>query len=285
MGRVHALSMEYAVIRVEQRLSQSREAQQWPADYKDMYSKSFIEKEGYDLATFQAEYINIIPASWMAISITLSESHEEIFICKMRAGQTPFVLRLPLDRHSSELECDKEGFGFDQGKAELQDIIALANRSTHGAKELSRKGAKTEWWEARNTLDARLKDLLNNIQTLWLGGFRGIFSQEHRSPDLLSRLQQSLQNILDKYLPSRQKLGKRHQSSRITLDSRVLELFVGLGLPSESNDVDEPLMDLVNFVVDILQFNGERNAYDEVDFDSVWRVCEAFTLLCHADLV
>ncbi|KAK4691901.1 separase, partial [Lecanoromycetidae sp. Uapishka_2] len=187
----------------------------------------------------------------------------------MRACQTPFVLRLPLDRHSSELECDEEKFGFDQGKAELQDIISLANRSTHGAEELSHKGAKTEWWEARNTLDARLKDLLNNIQTIWLGGFKGILSQEHQDPDLLSRFQQSLQNILDKHLPSRQKSGKGHQSSRVTLDSRVLELFVGLGPPSECNDVDEPLMDLLYFVVDILQFSGERNAYDEVDFDSI----------------
>ena len=46
-------------------------------------------------------------------------------------------------------------------------------------------------------------------------------------------------------------------------------MFVSLGCPSESNDVDEPLMDLLYFVVDILQFNGERNAYDEIDFDSV----------------
>ena len=55
----------------------------------------------------------------------------------------------------------------------------------------------------------------------------------------------------------------------MALDLRVLELFVGLGNPSDSNDLDEPLMDLLYFVVDILQFNGERNAYDEIDFDSV----------------
>jgi separase len=29
----------------------------------------------------------------------------------------------------------------------------------------------------------------------------------------------------------------------------------------------DTLMDLLYFVVDILQFQGERNAYDEIDFD------------------
>jgi len=268
------MGKESAVIQVERQLSQVRDANQWPAERAFEYHESCFPTEDFELATFQAEYIDIIPASWTAISITLSESHEDILICKIRAGQTPFILRLPLDRHSSELECDEEGFGFDQGKAELQDIILLANRSTHEAEELSHKGAKTEWWEARNALDARLKDLLTNIQAMWLGGFKGIFSQDHQKPDLLSRFQQSLQNILDRHLPSRQKSGKGPQSSHIALDSRVLELFVGLGPPSESNDVDEPLMDLLYFVVDILQFNGERNAYDEVDFDSVRGLAE-----------
>ena len=86
---------------------------------------------------------------------------------------------------------------------------------------------------------------------------------------LLARLQQSLQNILDKYLPSRRKAGRANQTPRTTFDLQILELFAALGNPSETNDVDDSLMDLLYFVVDILQFNGERNAYDEVDFDSV----------------
>ena len=74
---------------------------------------------------------------------------------------------------------------------------------------------------------------------------------------------------MDTHLPSRQGPTKAKQSTRVNLDPRVLELFVGLGAPSEENDVDEQLMDLLYFVVDILQFNKERNAYDEIDFDAV----------------
>ena len=56
---------------------------------------------------------------------------------------------------------------------------------------------------------------------------------------------------------------------RTLLESRVLELFIALGVPAEQNDLDEALMDLLYFVIDILQFHGERNAYDEIDFDAV----------------
>jgi separase len=47
-------------------------------------------------------------------------------------------------------------------------------------------------------------------------------------------------------------------------------LFIGLGdATNEELDLDEALMDLIYFVVDILHFNGERNAYDEIDFDAM----------------
>ena len=217
---------------------------------------------------FQAEYIDIIPSSWSVISISLSENRDELHLSKLQSGQTPFIVTIPLNRQNAR-DADEEVFGFEQGKSELLDIIDLANYSTHNAQDMSRKGAKTEWWEARAALDARLKDLLVNIENIWLGGFRGLFNQEPARNDLLSRFQQSFCNILNKHLPSRQRSGKTTKASRVNLDPRVLELFVGLGNPNEEDELDEPLLDLLYFVIDILQFHGERNAYDEIDFDSV----------------
>ena len=262
------MDRECASIRVERALLRIKDAHQWPADFDSENSEVSVQSNR-DWTVFQEELIDIMPPSWTAISITLTDTHEELLICKIRSGQTPFVLRLPLGRQKESLDMDDEGFSFDQGRAELRQIISLANRSTHGAEELSHKGAKTAWWEARQTLDARLQDLLHNMETIWFGGFKGVFSQDCLDGDLLLRLQKSLQSIFDKHLPSRQKSGKGRQSSRVALDLRVMELFVGLGAPSEVNDIDEPLLDLLYFAVDILQFNGERNAYDEVDFDSV----------------
>lgn len=255
-------------IEVERQLSLTKSTYHWPENDTFEIHDAMRPNTAIEFVTFQAEYIDIIPSNWTVISMTLTESREEFLICKIRAGQSPFILRLPLTRHNS-MESDDETFGFDQGRAELQEIILSANQSTHGAQHLSQKGAKTQWWDARTALDARLKDLLDNIEGIWLGGFKSVFSHDIQDSNLLARFQQSLQNILDKHLPSRQKSGRGTQSSRVIFDQSVLELFVGLGSLSESNDLDEPLMDLLYFVVDIMQFNGERNAYDEVDFDAV----------------
>lgn len=221
-------------------------------------------------ARFQKEYIDIIPSSWKVISIMLSESRKELVLAQFEAGHGPFILRVPLERNNSR-DADEEVFGFDQGKAELMDIIDLANTSAHGGRDVSGREAKLAWWAERDELNIRLKEHLDNVEKVWLGGFKGIFSQHTRRPDLLARFQKSFHNTLEKHLPSRQTTGKRRKASpRVTLDPRILELFVGVGDPfSEECDLDEPLTDLLYFVVDILQFHGERNAYDEIDFDSM----------------
>ncbi|KAG9247297.1 peptidase family C50-domain-containing protein [Calycina marina] len=240
----------------------------WPsAGFPDSKRLSLGAKD--DMSRFQKDYIDIIPNNWTAVSISLSDSRNELSITRFQAGQSPFVLRLPLGRNNS-IDADEEVFGFEQGRAELREILELANESSHSARDMNTSECKEDWWEEREALDSRLRDLLENIEKVWLGGFSGIFSQRVRRTDLLARFQKSFTNILDKHLPSRQKNGKRSISPRVTLDSRILELFIGLGDASaEECDFSEPLNDLLYFVVDVLQFHGELNAYAEIDFDSI----------------
>ncbi|KAH0538675.1 hypothetical protein FGG08_004750 [Glutinoglossum americanum] len=244
----------------------AQEGLKWPT----LDTNNPIKDLGFpDFSQFQKEYVDIIPSAWTAISVSLSENRDELYISKLQAGLSPFVLRLPLCRHNSR-DADEEVFNFSQGHAELCEIIDLANFSTRDARDMTRSGAKSEWWAEREALDARLRDLLFNIESIWLGGFRGIFCQYPRQPELLSRFRSSFQKILDKHLPSRQRMGKRSKTGCLNLDPRILELFIGLGNPSEAKcDLDEPLTDLLYFVVDVLQFHGERNAYDEIDFDAI----------------
>lgn len=238
-----------------------------------------------DLAKFQREYIDVIPKAWTAISVSLSENKHDLCITRLQAGHTPFVIRLPLERASSR-DADTEVLNFEQGRAELHEVIRLANETCHDKRDMSVKGAKAGWWADRAAIDNRMRELLENIERDWLGGFRGIFSQHQRRPDLLARFQKSFQNVLDKHLPSRRQVrGKKARGAavstaapKITLDSRILELFIGLGdATKEDCDFDDALTDLLYFVVDILQFHGERNAYDEVDFDAM--VVETFDAL------
>ena len=266
IGRTSATNKQHQALCMERQISLTRNPENWLAN--DVVLTQPHQLIPGDLASFQSQYLDIIPSSWTVFSLTLSDSRDEIRITKFRPHHGPFILNLPLGRRSQD--GDEEPFGFEQGKAELRDIVTLANFSTHDAPDTSRKGARTAWWEARAALDARLKDLLVNIESIWFGGFRGVFGHNVGSLDLLSRFQQSLNNILDKHLPSRQKQTKAKESDQVTLDLHVLELFVTLGNPNE-REIDEELLDLLYFVIDILQFHGERNAYDEVDFDAVSR--------------
>lgn len=227
-----------------------------------------------DMARLQTNYIELLPKTWSVISMSLSDNHHDLYITKFQSGHAPFVLRLPLERGNSR-DADLDIFTFAHGQAELLDIIKHANETCHSAKDFTVKAERTAWWDEREVLDTRLKELLNTVESTWLGGFKGVFSQHQRRPDLLARFQKSFQKILDGCLPSRNNRAGRGKKTAakppgITLDSRILDLFIGLGDPSEpSCDFDEALNDLLYFVVDILQFHGERNAYDEIDFDAM----------------
>ncbi|RYO74725.1 hypothetical protein DL763_011339 [Monosporascus cannonballus] len=234
-----------------------------------------------DMNRFQRDYVDVIPKSWNVVSVSLSDNKHDLCITKLQAGHSPFAIRLPLERASSR-DADSEVFTFQQGRSELLDIITQANRTCHDARDMSHKEAKSAWWAEREELDERLKELAGNIEQTWLGGFKGIFTQHHKRSDLLAQFQKSFLNILDKHLPSRRQVrGKRAKAApipKINLDPRIMDLFIGLGdATAPECDLDEPLNDLLYFVVDILQFHGERNAYDEIDFDAM--VVETFDAL------
>lgn len=231
---------------------------------------AILERACIDPASFQANYVDIIPPSWNVVSVSLGDDRDELVISKLQSGQTPFFLRLPLNRSSAQDE-DGEDFSFDHAKEELRDIIKLADDSCHDARNRKEKKDKKEWWAEREQLDRRLQEFLQNVERVWFGGFRGIFSQGGIPTEPLARFSKSLQSILDKHLPSRQKHSKS-KVAKTQLHSRVLELFVALGEPTDDSELEDAVMDLLYFVVDILQFQGERNAYDEIDFDMVSQI-------------
>ncbi|KAL5390898.1 hypothetical protein DPSP01_001397 [Paraphaeosphaeria sporulosa] len=255
----HALALAQDSVEVDQEVMSREVCLQWP---KLTGKQRFIASP----TDFQHDYIDIIPETWCVVSLALSEEQDELYITRYQRNTSPFVLRLPLARHSSR-DLDEEEFTFADGKRELEEIIELSDFTTRNAKDLTSREGRRQWWEDREALDVKLRELLLNIEKIWLGGFRGIFSDHVHQPGLLARFRKSFDNILDRHLPSRQKRG---QQKRPNLDPRVLELFIGLGDASNPDlDLDEALTDLIYFVVDILQFNGEPNAYDEIDFDSM----------------
>lgn len=211
--------------------------------------------------------MSLLPDSWSIVSIGLSEDRTELSVSRIMRERSPFVVRIPLSRPDPS-EGGSEELDFDSAKAEIQTLISSANTTAHDPRGSSvNKAVRRAWYADRQALDHQIANLLDNIENVWFGGFRGLLSASVPDEIQLLKFGQCLSLALDRHLPSRQKASKL-ANQRIELHSHVLELFVALGHPSEV-ELDDAIMDLLYFVVDILQFNGERNAYDEIDFDAM----------------
>ncbi|OJJ44901.1 hypothetical protein ASPZODRAFT_160438 [Penicilliopsis zonata CBS 506.65] len=262
-GRIGAFARERMAIEIDKQLADFSDPLLWVNS-----QATGTQADTNISADFNQKYIEILPENWNVLSLSLSADRSEFVVSKLCKGRSPFLLRLPLKRGNSEDgdEEEEEQFLFSDGREEMQEIIKLANKSAHDAKAQTDKQSKKEWWKIRESVDRRLENLLENIENVWFGGFRGVFSPAPLQTVHLSRFAASFHNILDKHLPSRRK-GGRNVNAKLTLHQNVLELFTGLKDLVEHKDPEECLMDLLYFVVDILQFQGERNAYDEIDFD------------------
>ncbi|KAL8830112.1 MAG: hypothetical protein Q9191_001615 [Dirinaria sp. TL-2023a] len=266
IGRLVAAVREKSAIQMERQLLLHDNAIGWPTDSED-YSQCCPTGLLSDSSAFREQFWGMMPESWTVIAMSSSISGNEIRLVKLQPGREPFALAIPLERRSSQ-QADGETFNLGQARAEIQDIINLANYSSQSTPDTARKGAKAEWWEARAALDGRIKNLLLDIENTWFGGFRGVFRPAIDEEYLFLRFERTFESVLDRHLPSRQKQAKNSKAQKVNVDRHVLELFTALGNPNDT-DLDEDLTDLLYFVTDILQFHGERNAYDEIDFDSI----------------
>lgn len=253
--------------KVNNAVSQSMSVSDWPMNPCD------DSVNVPSLHDYQADLINVLPTEWLVVSLTLSDDHNYLYINRYQTSQSPFTVRIPISRQQTD-ESSEESLTFAEARTELYGIIRSSDDTIQlgrdGDIDMKAKSSKSQWWAEREALDSRLKDLLTNMETMWLGGFRGILSPHAVSLPLLARFQQSFMNILEKHLPSRQGQHRKTAANRVELNTKVFELFVGLGAPSDQkNDPEEALTDLLYFVMDILQFRGEANAYDEIDFDAV----------------
>lgn len=210
------------------------------------------------------QQLNNLPASWSVVSLTLTEDNGELLLSKIIAGRDPFVVRIPLRRSNEGDGIDE--FSFEDARSSMKEIIEAANSSCHDTRGTSDKATRAQWHGDRERLDGRLESLLGDIERIWLGGFRGALSPQAFGAEKIRQFGRLLTQSLNKNLPSRQKGSM--EDGRVEVHEHILELFLGLGNPDE-DDLDDSVMDLLYFVVDILQFSGECNAYDEIDWDAI----------------
>ncbi|RMZ84612.1 hypothetical protein DV737_g1117, partial [Chaetothyriales sp. CBS 132003] len=213
-----------------------------------------------------SEFVNALPSTWRIVSIGISHDQNELILSKTSAGVSPFLIRVPLARVGFD-DLEAHDFTLESAHDQLTDIISRADANTHDPRGQGDKATRKGWYAEREALDEEMGCLLKNMEDLWLGGFKGLLSPYTTESSLLARFGQSLNQALDKHLPSRQKAAKRG-SMTFDLHARVLELFVSLKL-EETAEFEDAITDLLYFVVDMLNFYGEPNAVDEIDFDGL----------------
>ena len=244
----------------EQATAEREQVERWPDVANDVCMPNLPSPTAADV-------LGLLPPSWTIVSIDLSQDQTEFLVAKISATRSPFVMRIPLTRPDLA-EDENNELDFAATKAELLDIIHGANTTAHDLRGRSAdKSTRKVWFAEREALDSRFQALLANMENIWLGGFRGLLSGRQVDDLVLSRFEHCLSQTLDKHLPSRQR-SARSLRPKVVLHAHVLELFVTLGHPEEA-ELEDAITDLLYFVVDVLQFNGEPNAYDEIDFDAM----------------
>ena len=206
--------------------------------------------------------------SYNVISVDICPVTHHLLLTKIESNTNRHThLRLPLNRTNSR-DLDALHFTFTDASEELKSIIEESNNSTSldVTTNINTKEERKNWWELRYKLDERMKTLLENIEACWFSGFRGFLDQEIIDNELLNDFKKNFYQILHQNLPTRKQFG--NPSMFIQIEDWILELLVKLDL--EDENIFTMLEDLIYFILDILLFHGEENAYDELDINVIF---------------
>ncbi|ORZ11265.1 peptidase family C50-domain-containing protein [Lobosporangium transversale] len=177
-----------------------------------------------------------------------------LYVNRMRAGATPLVLRLPLNR-GYQREDDHQNLGFEtlaQTSSKQHSAATSSVKFAQAPMELTRE-AKAEWWRQRQRLDERLYTLLCLIQDQWLGGLKGII-QSHNTPvneENLMNFKRALEWIMSQAVHSMSTASTGAEAGTPDQDESTAASSKDSILQLEIN-----LKDLIYFLLDAYLYNG-----------------------------
>jgi separase len=129
------------------------------------------KSESMDPTALASPLVDELPNNWTVVNISVTDDKTTLLISRQRPRREPLVFCLPLDRQGRR-DSEEENLSFEKTLEEFEDIISSSDRSTKNAYLATDKESRANWWAERSQLDARLKDLLDNIEFCWLGAFK-----------------------------------------------------------------------------------------------------------------
>ncbi|KAJ7173997.1 cysteine peptidase C50 [Mycena crocata] len=242
--------------------------------------RSKYQSQAPDISTLSASQMLGVPQNWTIVHISVTDDKSTLFVTRQHGGDAkpPLVFCVPLKGRRDD--DDDEHLTFEDALREFGDIVKLSDEGTRGAVHIKDEPeARARWWKERTALDARMCDLLENIEFCWLGAFKTILSpRTNLTAAAISDLRGQFDKVFHRGLRFQDKkvkprpvgTHKRLPSesqipSKVALDDVLLECFSTLSPKCR----DEELEDLVFFILDLYQFHGVPVAIAEVDIDQV----------------
>ncbi|KAL9542009.1 hypothetical protein MBANPS3_008825 [Mucor bainieri] len=184
----------------------------WLQGHLKTLQELYQEEADLDDASFQAKFVDILPSHWTVCSLSLDAVRGDLYAVQLRANEPPFAVKLPLDRASQRpgnndndntAAAAAAAVPYADAVKELRAIIQGSDETITDSVNCSHAGEIEAWWNKRKSLDARLKKLLDSVETQWFSGFKGLLTgrcQEYREE--LVKFQKAINDITFKTVQS-----------------------------------------------------------------------------------
>ncbi|GAN04654.1 conserved hypothetical protein [Mucor ambiguus] len=225
---------------------------------QDLYQ----EESELDDTSFQAKFVDILPSHWTVCSLSLDVVHGDLYAVQLRAKELPFAVKLPLDRASqrpgNEAAVSYDAVQYADAEKELRAIIQGSDETITDSANCNHAGEIEAWWNKRKSLDARLKKLLDNMETQWFSGFKGLLTgrcQEYKEE--LVKFQKAMNEITFKTVNS-----LVATKLKVELSLAFCRVVVRLGRHPPQRDLE----DVAYFALSCYEAQNIQIDYTKIDF-------------------
>lgn len=153
------------------------EESDWLAAHLTSLNAAYTEEHELDDKEFQEKFVDILPDNWTVCSITMDTSTNHMCIGRLRSGQTPLVVKVPLQR-GAHRALQMETASLEEVINDLNDIIHQSDDTIKNSDMYARERNAGQWWQIRTQLDRRLRRLLELVEEKWFGGFKVLTSSK-----------------------------------------------------------------------------------------------------------
>ncbi|RKO91964.1 peptidase family C50-domain-containing protein [Blyttiomyces helicus] len=220
-------------------------------------------------ATFQRDAIDSLPDHIVAVSLSVDREAGDMYVTRLACGVVPVVMRLPLKRQALR-EGEEDGLGLDEALEELRDVVERGAGMARGGDACKTREERVQWWKERKELDERLRALLGKVETVWLGGFKGLLITDDYNEEILAvslaKFKETIERLIFKAVAKKTRSTSPRAVELLPLDTEVCRVFLRLGAkPTDDREVEDALY----YLMDAYQYSGVGVDYDEIDIDSM----------------